>query len=265
MNAESLDLTVEGVSVRLACLRKDGARAPLVCLHGFGSTKEDYADLSMRPEFQDRRLILWDAPGFGASEITDPDALSIPLLVQAAMLACDALNIESFHLSGHSMGGLTALFMAHEHPDRVRSFINVEGNIAPEDCFLSRQIIDHPAETPGTFAKGFVDRVRQLTQYGSMLYAASLPLKVRDTSFKPIFTSMVALSDEAALMEMFTNLTCPRCFIYGEQNSHLSYLGDLPSRGVEVIEVPHSGHFPMYSNPPALWGAMADFLERHDP
>lgn len=66
-------------------------------------------------------------------------------------------------------------------------------------------------------------------------------------------------------MEMFNGLPCPRAFIYGEQNRHLSYLGDLPAKGVEVIEIPHSGHFPMYSNPPALWTAMADFLERHDP
>ncbi|MEM6565789.1 MAG: alpha/beta hydrolase [Pseudomonadota bacterium] len=261
----TLALTVEGVSVRLACLHQRGTRPPLICLHGFGSTKEDYSDLSMHPEFQDRTLISWDAPGCGASEITDPDALSIPFLVQVALAACDALGIDSFHLSGHSMGGLTALFLAHQHQDRVLSFIDIEGNIAPEDCFLSRQIIEHPAETPEGFAKGFIDRVRHRAEFGSALYAASLPLKVRASSYKPIFTSMVALSDAAPLMDMFANLTCPRCFIYGAQNRHLSYLGDLPPKGVDVIEIPHSGHFPMYSNPPALWSEMADFLERHDP
>ena len=163
------------------------------------------------------------------------------------------------------MGGLTALMLAHEQPSRVLSFMNIEGNIAPEDCFLSRQIIEHAADTPAGFAKGFIDRVRHRAEYGSGLYAAALPVKVRDTSFEPIFTSMVDLSDDAPLMGMFAGLPFPRAFIYGEQNCHLSYLGDLPATGVEVIEIPHSGHFPMYSNPPALWAAMADFLERHDP
>ncbi len=260
-----LDLTVDGTTVRLSCLLRGGSRAPLVCLHGFGSTKEDYADLALRPEFSERPLIFWDAPGCGQSELRDPGALSIPFLVKVASAACDALGIERFHLSGHSMGGLTGLVLAHANPHRVLSFFDIEGNIAPEDCFLSRQIVEHPADTPDAFATGFIDRVRRRPEYGSALYAAALPMKVQDTSYEPIFTSMVALSDTAPLMEMFTGLPCPRAFIHGEQNRHLSYLRDLPKHGVEVIEIPHSGHFPMYSNPPALWSEMADFLGRHDP
>ena len=263
MDAETLDLTIDGVPVRLAALRKDGGRAPLVCLHGFGSTKEDYADLAMRDDFRDRPLIFWDAPGFGASETGDPGALSIPFLVKVALAACDALGIDRFHLSGHSMGGLTALLLAQEAPDRVLSFLNIEGNIAPEDCFLSRQIIEHPADTPEAFAEAFADRLRHRAEYGAALYAAALPAKVAASSFEPIFRSMVDLSDNAPLMRLFTGLSCPRCFIYGAQNRHLSYLGGLPATGVEVHEIPHAGHFPMYSNPPALWSVMADFLERH--
>ncbi len=265
MDSGTLDLVIDGTPVHLAYLHRGGAKTPLVCLHGFGSTKEDYADLVMRPDFENRPLIALDAPGCGASQITDAHALSIPFLVKVVTAASDALGLERFHLSGHSMGGLTALLLAHGQPDRVVSFIDIEGNIAPEDCFLSRQIIEHPADTPADFAEGFINRVRQRPEYGSALFAAALPLKVRDTSFEPIFRSMVALSDEAPLIEMFAGLHCPRCFIYGEQNRHLSYLGDLPAKGVEVIEIRHSGHFPMYSNPPALWAAMADFLERNDP
>lgn len=265
MDTHNVDLTVDGTAVRLACLHRDGSRSPLVCLHGFGSTKEDYADLTMRPEFADRPLIFWDAPGCGVSRISDPAALSIPFLVKVALAVCDALGIDRFHLTGHSMGGLTGLFLAHENPERVLSFFDIEGNIAPEDCFLSRQIVEHPADTPAAFARGFRDRVGQRSEYGSALFAATLPLKVQDTSYEPVFTSMVALSDIAPLMEMFTGLSCPRAFVYGEQNRHLSYLTDLVGKGVEVIEIPFSGHFPMYSNPPVLWSEMSAFLERHEP
>ncbi|MEO1641536.1 MAG: alpha/beta hydrolase [Pseudomonadota bacterium] len=265
MDAGHLDLIVQDQPVHLAYLHRAGTRPPLVCLHGFGSTKEDYADLAMRAAFQDRTLIFWDAPGCGASEVTPVDALSIPFLVEVALAACDALGIRRFHLSGHSMGGLTGLMLAHRCPDRVLSFFNIEGNVASEDCFLSRQIVEHPADTPAGFAKGFIDRVRQRAEFGSALYAAALPVKVRDTTYEPIFRSMVALSDTAPLMEMFAGLTCPRAFVFGVQNRHLSYLDDLPGKGVEVIEILHAGHFPMYTNPPALWAAMADFLERHDP
>ena len=254
----SLSLDIDRAKVTLDCLHRPGTLTPIVPLHGFGSTKEDYADLAMHPGFEGREIFCWDAPGCGLSTVDDPEALSIPFLTKVAAAACDAVGIETCHISGHSMGGLTALYWINSAPARFRSFTNIEGNIAPEDCFLSRQIISDPAD------KAFRDRIRTRAEYGSGVYAAGLSAKVRNTSFEPIFRSMVALSDEAPLMDMFTGLPFPRCFVYGEQNRHLSYLGELPAMGVQLIEIAASGHFPMYSNPPALWAEMANFLKNHD-
>ncbi|MEM9433943.1 MAG: alpha/beta hydrolase [Pseudomonadota bacterium] len=264
MRVKVLNLEVDGQDVGLSYMRRFGSKPPLVCLHGFGSTKEDYADLALRADFADRDLIFWDAPGCGASALDDPDALNIPFLAAVVGAACDAFGLARIHLSGHSMGGLTGLLFAQAHQDRVLSFIDIEGNLTPEDCFLSRQIVDHPAETSEGFQASFIERVKERPEYGSALYAAVLPLKVRSSSFKPIFSSMVDLSDNTDLMRMLEDLSCPKAFIYGEQNRHLSYLEDLPGIGVRVIEIPHSGHFPMYSNPPALWSAMAKFLDEVD-
>ena len=260
----TLSLTIHGTRVDVAYLRRPGTRPALVCLHGFGSTKEDYADLALHPAFEARDLLLLDAPGCGASTIGDPGALSIPFLVDAAIAACDALHLPRFHVSGHSMGGLTALMLAHRYPERVLSFIDIEGNVAPEDCFLSRQIVEHPSADPATFLDGFIERVSRRSEYASRLYTLALPLKVRAEAVKPIFTSMVELSDREPLMQYMANLSCPRVFIYGEQNRHLSYLKSLPEIGVAVVEIAQSGHFPMYSNPPALWAAMAEFLSRSE-
>ena len=159
------------------------------------------------------------------------------------------------------MGGLTGLIFAKDHSDRLLSFIDIEGNLAPEDCFLSRQIVEHPAATPETFMTEFIDRVKQRAEYGSALYTKTLPLKVRPETFEPVFTSMVDLSDNTDLLGIMSSLPCPRVFIHGAQNAHLSYLPRLPQLGVQVAEIPHSGHFPMYSNPPALWSVMAQFLQ----
>lgn len=264
MKEVNLKLTVGGTEVSLAALRRPGDRTPLVCLHGFGSTKEDYADLALRSDFEDRDLVLFDAPGCGASTICGPEALSIPLLVETALKAFDALGLETVHLLGHSMGGLTALLLAHRAPDRAVSFFNIEGNLAPEDCFLSRQIVSHAADTAEAFLDGFRARVRARPEYSSALYAAALSSKVRPQTAGPIFRSMVAISDGKPLLDIMAALPCPRTFVYGKQNRHLSYLVELPRRGVEVIEIAHSAHFPMYSNPTALWDALAGFLGRSE-
>ncbi|MEM1410433.1 MAG: alpha/beta hydrolase, partial [Pseudomonadota bacterium] len=47
-------LNVQGTGVEIAYLHRAGPRPALVCLHGFGSTKEDYADLALHPDFTDR-------------------------------------------------------------------------------------------------------------------------------------------------------------------------------------------------------------------
>ncbi len=151
------------------------------------------------------------------------------------------------------MGGLAAVMLAHAHPDRVLSFIDIEGNVAPEDCFLSRQIADYPAEDADAFLGGFIERISRRAEYASRLYSMALPMKVRPTSVRPIFTSMIDLSDGTPLMDMMAGLPLPRLFVHGEQNRNLSNLEDLPGIGVEVAEIRFAGRFPMYSNPPSLW------------
>jgi pimeloyl-ACP methyl ester carboxylesterase len=62
-------------------------------------------------------------------------------------------------------------------------------------------------------------------------------------------------------MKKFLALPFPRMFMYGEQNASLSYLPLLRADGVELAQIPHSGHFPMYSNPPVMWERLAAFLD----
>ena len=122
-------------------------------------------------------------------------------------------RIERFHLVGHSMGGLTALLLAHQDPARALSFVDIEGNVAPEDCFLSRQVITHPADDAESFFDAFIERTRHSPFFSSALYAASLRHKVRPSAVRGIFESMVDLSDNGDLMTKFLSLSCPRMFM----------------------------------------------------
>ena len=63
---------------------------------------------------------------------------------------------------------------------------------------------------------------------------------------------------------MFLGLPCPKMFMYGEENRGLSYLPRLEKEGVELAQIPESGHFPMYSNPVEMWRWIATFLKSID-
>ncbi|MDX3388282.1 alpha/beta hydrolase [Streptomyces niveiscabiei] len=259
---ECLDLRVDGVDLSVAASHRDGTGIPVVFLHGFGSTKEDYADVAFHPAFAGRPLFAYDAPGCGETTFEELSRVSIPFLVRTAREVLERAGILRFHLVGHSMGGLTGLLLAHQEPDRVLSFVDIEGNVAPEDCFLSRQILTHPSGDAERFLADFTERARRAPQFASSLYAAGLRHKVRAGAVRGIFESMVDLSDHGDLMTKFLSLPFPRMFLYGEQNSSLSYLTKLAANGVELAEIAHSGHWPMYSNPVAMWERIADFHAR---
>jgi len=259
---EQADLRIGGVGLAVATAGRGGGLAPVVFLHGFGSTKEDYLDFAGRPAFTGRPFLAYDAPGCGETRCDDLPGISIPFLVTTARAVLDHAGIRRFHLVGHSMGGLTALMLAHQEPDRVLSFTDIEGNLAPEDCFLSRQILSHPRDEDGGFLDDMAERARRSCSSSSALFAAGLRHKVRPGAVRGIFQSMVDLSDRGDLMPTFLALPCPRMFMYGDENSTLSYLAKLAAGSVELAEIPHSGHWPMYANPVAMWERLAAFVRR---
>lgn len=250
---------VEGVTVNVSAIHRDGPLAPIVFLHGFGSTKEDYCDIVLHDAFAGHSFLAYDAPGCGETDCTNLTRISIPFLVKTALAVLEHIGFERFHLVGHSMGGLTALMLAHAHPERVLSFVDIEGNIAPEDCFLSRQIVNYPDLDAERFFDAFIERTHGAPAFASALYAASLRHKVRVGAVRGIFQSMVELSDHGKLMEKFLALPCPRMFMYGSQNASLSYLESIETHGVKLSEIPDCGHFPMYSNPVLMWHEISRF------
>ena len=80
---------------------------PLVCLHGIGSGSASWLGVAecLGP---DRRLIAWDAPGYGDSSalpMARPEGVDYAARLGAML---DALGIERCVLVGHSLGALMA-------------------------------------------------------------------------------------------------------------------------------------------------------------
>ncbi|WP_434443211.1 alpha/beta fold hydrolase [Lentzea sp. E54] len=257
---EQVPLRVRGVNVRVASVRREGVDAPVLFLHGFGTSKEDYLDVTHRHDFAGRPFLAYDAPGGGATECADLGEVDVPFLADTAHAVLERAGIGRFHVVGHSTGALTALLLAHAEPGRVLSFVNIKGVLAPEDCVLSREALTH--RDPAGFLLGLAERSRDSSCYGSGLFAANLPNKVRRGAVPTLFRSMVELADHGKLLEKFLSLPCPKMYLYGEQCAGLSYLPLLDANGVELAEIPHSGHLPMYSNPVATWRQLAEFHAR---
>ena len=110
-----------------------------------------------------------------------------------------------------------------------------------EDSFPSRQLASHP-DTDATFLVEFAGRAATSDEPGSALYATGVQHKVRTQAVRPIFTSMVTLSDTGDLPRRYLQLTMPRAFVHGDHNSRPSYLPELTADGVDAIAITGSGH-----------------------
>src|ERR671910_431006 len=185
-----------------------------------------------------------------------PTDWSQPSPMEVPDMASTSWSKQSLELRVHGV----ELHIADRAPDRVLTFTDIEGNVAPEDCFLSRQIFTHGTDDATAFLAAFAARSLQAAEYSSALYGARVLTTVDPHVVRPVFESMVDLSDTGDLLTKLTELPMPRMFMHGQQNAHLSYLPELRRQGVEVTEIEHSGHWPMYSNPPAMWTALHAFL-----
>ncbi|MFT5288051.1 MAG: pimeloyl-ACP methyl ester carboxylesterase/membrane protein DedA with SNARE-associated domain [Planctomycetota bacterium] len=112
---------LERPDVRIA-LRDIGDAAdpvPVVLLHGSPGSGSNFRRLAqlLPPE---RRLLLVDLPGFGASELELPD-YSIRTHARLLRNLLDELGVSSAHIVGYSMGGGVALELCQLEAKRVAS------------------------------------------------------------------------------------------------------------------------------------------------
>ena len=98
-----------------------GAGPPLVLLHGATSLgREDFA--AQIPLFQKAfRLYVPDARGHGRTRWDASHGFRYDWLVDDLAAFVDALELETFHVVGFSMGAMTALQYAVRSPDRLRT------------------------------------------------------------------------------------------------------------------------------------------------
>lgn len=101
----------------------DVASEPLVLLHGFGASS--HAWRLVAPQLAGRFLTLApDLNGFGYTpRPADFAAYTIEGQAHLVLAAMDRLGIRRAHFAGHSYGGGLALWLARQHPERVRSLV----------------------------------------------------------------------------------------------------------------------------------------------
>ena len=134
-------LTVDGVQLHVL---ERGSGPPVLLLHGALNTHADFVASGLLERLsRQHRVIAIDRPGYGHSR-RPRDRLWTPQAQGELILqALRQLGAERPKIVAHSMGTLTAMSMALQHPEAVRSLVLVAGYYFPSarvDAWLTAPV-----------------------------------------------------------------------------------------------------------------------------
>jgi pyruvate dehydrogenase E2 component (dihydrolipoamide acetyltransferase) len=168
-NIPSYWASVDGLNIHFKRL---GSGQPTILIHGGGGDWTEWRD-NLVPLAQGLRVIAPDMPGFGLSQ--SPDR---PLRLRwAVSFLVDFMTVTGTpkaHFVGHSLGGMLALALALDHPDKVSKLCLVD-SAGLGDIRLRTRIRFYVIRGIARLATG-----RDIPQLASGLYDRTLPGRIQD-------------------------------------------------------------------------------------
>jgi pimeloyl-ACP methyl ester carboxylesterase len=253
INWENADFTI-------ASRLRDTGGDLIFFIHGLGCAKEHFDEAWGAGELEKFALLAIDLPGFGDS--SKPENFSYGLSDHAKI--CGKILAlfpgRGLHIVGHSMGGAIGVLAAESVRTRLKSFVNVEGNLIGHDSTVSRS---SALLTLHEFRTRELPRMLLSTSMspepGMRLWSRCIR-KADPRGFYLSSLSLTEWSDRGVLLKKFAGLECRKIYVYGERDRFLKVLARLD--GIPTAEISGSGHFPMNDNPGEFYSLLADFVKK---
>lgn len=258
----TIELSYKNKAFSIEYFFRKGHKATILFIHGLGGAKENFLESCKSDSLAEHTLICFDNPGTGNSTYYDDFLLNVDDLTAITSLFIEQLNIPKFILCGTSMGGLTTLlYLKKGGFAKVNGYINIEGNLMLEDCMFSSKVITYDYDTfkNQIFPNTIVD-MRNKGNTGYHIISNNLQLNTNVKSYYNYSFQTVEYSATGELLKQYLSMEIPRVFIYGQENSSLSYIPKLHAHKMNVREIPDSNHFVFYDNPKELYDAIGEFI-----
>jgi len=117
------------VAFRTGRLRyyEQGSGSVVLLIHGSGPGVSGLANFAgnLPVLAEHHRCLVVDLPGYGQSDAVAGDAIAIG--VEACVALLQALDIDSAHIIGNSLGGIVGSHLAAQHPNLVKSLVSIGG------------------------------------------------------------------------------------------------------------------------------------------
>ncbi|WP_347711814.1 alpha/beta fold hydrolase [Olsenella uli] len=123
--------TDDGARIAAFVYGRAGGRDDVVFLHGNGEEHGIFGPMVDAVVARGHRAVGIDSRAQGRSTRGDAERLSYELMARDALDVMDRLGMACAHILGFSDGGIEALVLARDHPERVRSLTVLGANLTP--------------------------------------------------------------------------------------------------------------------------------------
>ena len=114
----------------------------MLFLHGLGESGLSFSEAFDEIDLKEYNIVVPDLLGYGRSSAADGDGYSFEAQLERIWQLAEHQNfdLQEIHLIGHSLGGDLATLMCEQDDEtRIKSLVNVEGNLTSHDLFISRK------------------------------------------------------------------------------------------------------------------------------
>lgn len=259
-----MKIEANGISLNYRLDGREGA--PWLMLSNSLATNFSMWDQQVAVLATDYRVVRYDQRGHGASEAT-PGDYDFDMLADDAAGLMTALGIEQCHFLGLSMGGMTAMGLGLNHPDRVKSLTicNSRADVTPDfkGLFDERVAIalDQGMEplVESTVARWFTEELRA----AAPAFLDDVREMVRTTP--PVgYAGCARAVQSLNYMSRLSAIDKPVLFIAGAQDIATPAEGmramQAAIAGSEYVELSPASHLSNMEQPDAFTAAAQKFL-----
>jgi pimeloyl-ACP methyl ester carboxylesterase len=273
---DHLVIETPGLRTHVAAI---GEGEPVVLLHGFPQHWWQWHAIAPVIAARGYRVLCPDLRGAGWT-VADDSRIERETRLRDLLALYDALGIDGAHLVSHDMGAITAIQLAYEHPDRVRTavqlsvppgFMKFSPKLLPAFQHLPAFVWHRPgASLRGTYSKRYV--ARPISEAVVEAHLAPMRRPDIDAAVRPLCRRMVLpeamrLSRGAYRRQ---RLTVPTLVVFGRRDfgfpeELVERICRNPERYADRVEfayVDDAAHFITDDAPAAVADLALDWFER---
>ena len=191
-----------------------------------------------------------------------------------ALAVMDAVGCEQAALVCQSLGGITGLRLALDHPHRVSAFISCDSPLAIDHSQMNANVLRFLSSVPisdiesRALSRGFIAQnpslaflYSQINNFNPLTHAAD-----QQGEWKNRINGLFE-GDHLISTSSLARLECPTLFVVGSEDRAVTpdvvrQLSGLV-RNSELVEIEDAGHSPYFEQPSVFNRHVMDFLARH--